>query len=179
MVSRRQQTEYNESTEMPKLPCSKHNQVLSQGVAEPRAVRASQTPNLIPPEKSDQKTIASYLDYILGIDNWFHPPNERVLGWGIKSARAKKNYLQSLREQGVKKGVMDVITFVTVSIEDPETNIYKDYKGLAFEVKALDGDDPTPDQRMWLRAMKRNGFYTFVAYGADAAIRKIKEAYRK
>lgn len=121
------------------------------------------------PEKVDQKHIAAWLDYVLGPGTWCHVANERALSWAAKDKKSKARYLNSLYSQGMKKGFIDNLVFV------PPPG----YVGVAFELKRKDGDPPEADQVQWLDFLSSCGWYTFVAYGHEEAIYKLKKIYKR
>jgi len=115
----------------------------------PRAPRACAAPY----ERIEQAKLANWLDgrQIL----WCHPANE-----GARSGR----FGASLKQQGLKRGVPDVLIFTR-----PPRG---DYCGVAIELKRADGSGRvSPEQREWLDGLARAGWCVFVAHGWEAAVR--------
>jgi len=65
----------------------------------------------------------------------------------------------NLKRQGVKSGVSDIF------LPAPR----RGYHGIYIEMKAPKGR-LSPVQKEWLEAVKREGYYAAVCYGADKAI---------
>lgn len=83
----------------------------------------------------------------------YHIPNE---GKRSRSAGAR------MKQEGLKPGVPDVCLPVPRS----------DYHGLYIEMK-VDRNKPTENQKHWLGALKRQGYFTAVCYGWEAASKVI------
>jgi hypothetical protein len=110
------------------------------------------------PERIEQVHLARWLDRYIGEDYWHHTPNE-----GKRSFRTAG----SLRAQGMKAGVPDVLIF----LPPPRGG----YVGVAIELKRLPehGTKPraTEEQLERMRALARCGWFCIVCWGADAAVR--------
>lgn len=104
----------------------------------------------IPTESQEMQMLAGYLDakgYL-----WCHPANE-----GRRSPRAGAR----LKREGLKRGVPDVLIFAPVQI--------------AIELKRVKGGVATPEQTEWLARLSESGWKSFLAHGADSAIRFIDQ----
>lgn len=75
-----------------------------------------------------------------------------------------KAVAKKLKRMGVLPGVSDIIIF------DPPPK-FRDRKGVVLELKALDGDEPTENQREFLRLMHDRYWLTHWDRGSDAAIK--------
>jgi hypothetical protein len=101
-----------------------------------------------PTEYDEQVKLAQYLDmkgYL-----WCHVPN----GGNRNAITGAK-----LKRQGVKKGVPDVLIFISNG-------------GIAIELKRKNGkpSDVRDSQKKWLNALSNRMWETKVAFGADEAI---------
>lgn len=109
-------------------------------------------------EDQEQIAVAEYLDR-LGL-LWFHVPNE--LGQSGNYRRA--NWLKAM---GVKSGVPDIW------IVDPPPAV--EAVGTVIELKRADKRaKPTENQRFWLEALRRRGYYTAVCHGVDEVIELVQ-----
>lgn len=86
---------------------------------------------------------------------FIHTPNEGRRSW----ATGKK-----LKRMGMKKGVPDFLIF------DPPSTLGL-MAGTALELKALDGNKPSPEQLEFLYGLDKRGWLTGWCRGADAAIK--------
>ena len=96
-------------------------------------------------EEKEQIKLATYLDskgYL-----WCHVPN---------GGHRRKIVAASLRRQGVKSGVPDVLIFAPIQA--------------AIELKRKSGGSVSANQRKWLDALGNAGWDTYIARGADSAI---------
>ena len=106
-------------------------------------------------EEKEQIKLATYLDskgYL-----WCHVPN---------GGHRRKVVAASLRRQGVKPGVPDVLIFAPILA--------------AIELKRVSGGSVSANQRKWLKALRDDaGFETYIARGADSAIDWLIEKIEK
>ncbi len=113
-----------------------------------------------PLEKHEQIALAGWLDAINVI--YCHIPNERMVNH-LKTNGAKFAYLNSLKRQGFKKGVPDILIFTRPPIFD-------NYVGVAIEMKRY-GKVPTEDQNNWLQDLTNCDWLTRCCnQGTDEAI---------
>lgn len=112
-------------------------------------------------EFAHQCAVALWLDTMRV--RWFHPPNG-----GNRSAVTGGR----LKRQGVKRGVPDIVI-----IDPPPARA--SCVGAVVELKPTlaerPGNKPTKEQREWLHEFEQRGWAAAVAYGADEAIRILKE----
>jgi hypothetical protein len=112
-------------------------------------------------ERDEQKVLAQWLD-LIGV-LWCHAPNE---------ARRSYRLAASLRAQGLKAGVPDVLIF-----SPPPDRQACPAVGCAVELKAASGRTEISDcQLAWIEALRAVGWHAFVAHGADDAIRRLQRA---
>lgn len=113
----------------------------------------------VPSENSEQMRVAEFLDASPGVV-WAAVPN---------GGKRSKFEAIVFKKTGVKRGVPDCLVF-TPPPALPAA------KGTAFEMKKADGvpSDVSDDQRLWLDRLERLGWATFVAYGADDALRQLR-----
>jgi pyruvate/2-oxoacid:ferredoxin oxidoreductase beta subunit len=71
----------------------------------------------------------------------------------------------SLKRQGVKSGVPDVLIFAPIQA--------------AIELKRKSGGSVSANQRKWLDALSNAGWETYIARGADKAIEWLVEKVEK
>ena len=105
-------------------------------------------------EEKEQIKLATYLDskgYL-----WCHVPN---------GGHRRKVVAASLRRQGVKPGVPDVLVFAPIQA--------------AIELKRVVGGSVSANQRKWLDALSNAGWETYIARGADSAIEWLVEKVEK
>lgn len=107
----------------------------------------------MPKEDQEQIVVATWLEKnnIL----FYHIPNggARSLQEGVKFKR-----------MGVKPGIPDICVPMA----------RKGYHGLYGELKRKTGGVLSDNQAYWLDTLKRQGYYVFVAKGADAFIVEVK-----
>ena len=70
----------------------------------------------------------------------------------------------NLKKQGVKAGVSDMLLLVSRG----------GYHGVALELKKPGGKKPSANQLNFLASMKKHGYYSKTAYGAEEAIKTIE-----
>jgi hypothetical protein len=108
---------------------------------------------LVPKEDDEQIIVATWLtkNNVL----FYHIPNG-----------GRRNWLEGLKfkRMGVKAGVPDICIPVAAS----------GYHGAYGELKRRVGGKVSEAQELWLAALKRNGYYTFVANGADEFIKHVQ-----
>jgi hypothetical protein len=113
----------------------------------------------IPTEEQEQAALAEYLNMVIGPDKWFHVPNE---------GKSHVAYRVKQRKMGLKSGVPDVII-----VRRPP--LYPDSLGAAIELKRRKGGIVSDNQARWHKSMKAEGWLVSVCYGADDAIRQLRE----
>ena len=96
-------------------------------------------------EEKEQMKLAAYLDGQKFL--WCHVPN---------GGHRRKIVAASLKRQGVKSGVPDVLIFAPIQA--------------AIELKRKSGGRVSANQRKWLSALNNAGWETCTARGADKAI---------
>ena len=96
-------------------------------------------------EEREQMKLAAYLDGRKFL--WCHVPN---------GGHRRKVVAASLKRQGVKSGVPDVLIFAPIQA--------------AIELKRKSGGSVSANQRKFLDALGNAGWETYVARGADKAI---------
>lgn len=69
-----------------------------------------------------------------------------------------------LKLTGVKSGVPDICLPVAKG----------KYHGLYVEIKRAQGGRATPEQKRWIEALNRGGYFAEVCHGCDSAIRVIE-----
>ncbi len=104
-------------------------------------------------EAGEQEAVIQFCQYS-GIDV-IHIANE-----GKRSAR----YGAELKRLGMRKGFPDL--FVPIANNG--------YHGLFIELKRDVARKPTKEQLSWITKLNKAGYYATVCYGADAAIKEIK-----
>jgi hypothetical protein len=107
-------------------------------------------------ESVEQAWLARWLD--IKCICWCHVPNGGARNM-ITGARLKR--------EGVKKGVPDILIF------DPPRRAQG--VGVAIELKKAKGGTVSPEQVGWLAALNARGWITYVAHGADDAIRMLTD----
>ena len=109
---------------------------------------------MVDSEEKEQMRLAAYLDgqKIL----WCHVPN---------GGHRRKIVAASLKRQGVKSGVPDVLIFAPIQA--------------AIELKRKSGGSVSANQRKWLDALNDAGWETYTARGADKAIEWLTERVKK
>jgi hypothetical protein len=112
-----------------------------------------------PTEEQEQDRLIVWCNEVLGaypeLEWIFHVPNG-----GLRN----KPEAFRFKKAGVKKGVPDLFLL------EPRGN----YHGLVVELKRIRGGVVSPEQKVWLSALNTKGYRAVVCYGADAAIREIK-----
>ena len=101
-------------------------------------------------EEKEQMKLAAYLDGRKFL--WCHVPN---------GGHRRKVVAASLKRQGVKSGVPDVLIFAPIQA--------------AIELKRKSGGSVNTNQRKWLSALGNAGWETYIARGADKAIEWLVE----
>ena len=109
-------------------------------------------------EASEQEAVIQYGDYC-GIDI-VHIANE-----GKRSAR----YGAELKRMGMRRGFPDLFI--------PQAR--KGFHGMFVELKRDITCKPTKEQLHWIAKLNSAGYYATVCYGADAAIREIKNYFKE
>ena len=104
-------------------------------------------------EEKEQMKLAAYLDGQKLL--WCHVPN---------GGHRRKMVAASLKRQGVKPGVPDVLIFAPIQA--------------AIELKRKSGGSVSANQREWLDALGNAGWETYIARGADKAIEWLIEKVR-
>lgn len=107
----------------------------------------------VPKEDQEQSILANWLDKNKIL--FYHVPN----GGSRNLIEAVK-----LKRMGVKAGVPDICIPVA----------RKGHHGLYCELKRRAGGVVSESQAYWLEQLKLQGYYVFVAKGADEAIKCIK-----
>ena len=105
-------------------------------------------------EEKEQMKLAAYLDGRKFL--WCHVPN---------GGHRRKIVAASLKRQGVKSGVPDVLIFAPIRA--------------AIELKRKSGGSVSANQRKWLDALGNAGWETYIARGADKAIEWLVEKVEK
>ena len=123
----------------------------------------TRTIKLKPSEKDEQMALAAWLE-AMNIC-YCHIPNQRLVNH-LPNKGARISYMRSLYRQGFQKGFPDLLIF------DPPPAA--SYRGVAIELK-VDGGSTTLEQRVWLDSLEARGWLTSVKYGADEAIRWLKD----
>ena len=97
--------------------------------------------------------------YLPDLKMLYHVPNERkcTVQQGAK-----------LKRLGVRAGVPDLILDVARG----------NYHGLRIEMKAM-GGRATPAQKEWLDQLRLQGYAATICYGAEAAIKVLKDYLEK
>ena len=101
-------------------------------------------------EEREQMKLAAYLDGRKFL--WCHVPN---------GGHRRKVVAASLKRQGVKSGVPDVLIFAPIQA--------------AIELKRKSGGSVSANQRKWLSALNDAGWEICIARGADKAIEWLVE----
>ena len=109
---------------------------------------------MVDSEEKEQMKLAAYLDGQKFL--WCHVPN---------GGHRRKIVAASLKRQGVKSGVPDVLIFAPIQA--------------AIELKRKSGGSVSANQRKWLSALSNAGWDTFVAKGSQAAIDWLVEKIEK
>ena len=105
-------------------------------------------------EEREQMKLAAYLDGQKFL--WCHVPN---------GGHRRKVVAASLKRQGVKPGVPDVLIFAPIQA--------------AIELKRKSGGSVSANQRKFLDALSNAGWETYIARGADKAIEWLVEKVEK
>jgi hypothetical protein len=116
-------------------------------------VKRASRANHAPPEATEQRVLAQYLDAMRLV--WLHVANE-----GARSPLVGRR----LREAGLRRGAPDVLIFSR--LVEPFTH----HRGLAIELKRRAGGHVTAEQREWLERLRACGWLAEVCRGADEAI---------
>ena len=109
---------------------------------------------MVDSEEKEQMKLAAYLDGRKFL--WCHVPN---------GGHRRKVVAASLKRQGVKSGVPDVLIFAPIRA--------------AIELKRKSGGSVSANQGKWLDALGNAGWETYVARGADKAIEWLVEKVEK
>ena len=109
---------------------------------------------MVDSEEKEQMKLAAYLDGQKFL--WCHVPN---------GGHRRKIVAASLKRQGVKSGVPDVLIFAPIQA--------------AIELKRKSGGSVSANQRKWLSALNDAGWETCIARGADSAIDWLVEKIEK
>tara|TARA_R110000824_G_scaffold193152_1_gene375512 strand:+ start:345 stop:953 length:609 start_codon:yes stop_codon:yes gene_type:complete len=133
----------------------REKEVSKRGYAVKKKEKKRNKPRGCRTEYEEHVDIADYLRACGA--NFIHPNNN------ARSAIAAKR----AGRMGTKKGTADLIVFTSPPFSPGE-------KGIAIEVKALDGATRV-EQFEWLAGMSRDGFLAYVVWGADAGIKLLKE----
>ena len=129
----------------------------------------------VPTEEQEMMALAGWLDAVLGFYCWIHVPNEsrRPMRERIGKDGRVHRYCpqtQRLKRQGLKPGFPDVMILVPPS-RLPVAAGNPQYRGAAIELKRSDRKGKaTPEQIVWLDALRDWGFAVQVCHGADEAI---------
>ena len=105
-------------------------------------------------EEKEQMKLAAYLDGQNFL--WCHVPN---------GGHRRKTVAAVLKRCGVKSGVPDALVFFPILA--------------AIELKRGSGGSVSANQRKWLDALSNAGFETYIARGADSAIKWLVEKIEK
>ena len=108
---------------------------------------------MVDSEEKEQMKLAAYLDGRKFL--WCHVPN---------GGHRRKVVAASLKRQGVKSGVPDVLIFAPIQA--------------AIELKRKSGGSVSANQSKWLDALNDAGWSTYIARGADKAIEWLIEGVR-
>jgi hypothetical protein len=120
-----------------------------------------------PLEEAEQVTLAQFLDLMFK-DQWAHWPNGGMRPSSFdKDGKRFSVEAKKLKAQGLKSGLPDVFIFRPV----------KGAPGVVVELKRRKGGIVSDDQKKWLKTLSEFGWITFVAHGADAGIKFIRETY--
>tara|TARA_R100000234_G_scaffold119513_1_gene102678 strand:+ start:194 stop:556 length:363 start_codon:yes stop_codon:yes gene_type:complete len=109
---------------------------------------------MVDSEEKEQMKLAAYLDGRKFL--WCHVPN---------GGHRRKVVAASLKRQGVKSGVPDVLIFAPIQA--------------AIELKRKSGGSVSANQRKFLDALNDAGWETYIARGADKAIEWLVEKIKK
>jgi hypothetical protein len=125
-----------------------------------------------PLEEEEQVTLAQFLD-LLFWDQWCHIPNGGMRPSSTYTDKQGVDHrfsveAKKMQAQGVKKGVPDVFIFRPVN----------GAPGVVVELKRQRGGVVSSYQQKWLQMLKSFGWITFVAQGADEAIKFIRATYK-
>lgn len=114
---------------------------------------------IIPTEDEEQIAVFSWASLNLG-----RFPELKLMHHIPNGGKRSKTEAMRFRAMGVKAGVCDI--FLPVSRGK--------WHGLYIEMKALDGR-VSKEQNEYIAAVREQGFYCCVCYGADEAIRVISD----
>ncbi len=143
-------------TSVPCISCEMQGAMTCQpALLKLRKVKREQLP--CPKEEQEQMALANFLDRTF-YDQWFHVPNE-----GKKTVA----YHAKMKRQGLKKGVPD--NFIMRPVRGAP--------GAVIELKRVRGGSTSDEQKKWLGTLQAFGWITYVAKGADDAIRFLREVY--
>ena len=75
-----------------------------------------------------------------------------------------------LKAEGVRKGVPDYLMPVSMSVKDGDVvGLYREYIGLAIELKRRKGGRVEPEQHDWMAHLSEQGWRCHVASGHEVA----------
>lgn len=89
---------------------------------------------------------------------WTHPPN---------GGHRNKATAAALKRQGAKAGCPDVLVFS----RPPD---HPEFRGVAIELKRVNGGAVSPEQTAWLKALDREGWHCSVCEGHAEAIQVLE-----
>ncbi len=95
-------------------------------------------------------------------------PEVRKVSFAVPNGgKRDKGVARKLKKEGVTAGVPDIF------IDWPN----KKYHGLRIELKRVRAAKPKtePNQKIWIANLNKKGYYACVAYGAEEAIKIVKE----
>lgn len=106
-------------------------------------------------EKDLQMEVAVLLDYLKLV--WCHVPNE---------GKRSPQYAVSLKRQGVKAGVPDILIF--------DLTPGRPYRGVALELK-YGRNRQSPEQKEWQKRLEDCGWYYEICYTAEEVYEVLKK----
>ena len=125
-------------------------------ITSPKAREYALRRKLVPKESQEMRAVARWLD-LAGV-LWTHVPNE---------SRRSPRQGRALKEQGMSRGVPDVMIFTP-----PPTEPHR--RGFAIELKRQTGGRVSPEQEQWIHDLRALNWVALTATGADVAIRYLE-----
>lgn len=128
---------------------------------------------ILPKEKEEQIALVEWMKYVFHDSEYIHVANENTV-LSLLPKNLVYKVLASLMKMGMKKGFPDILIFRTLIIKDVT------YKGLVIEMKRQKPlhSELSNEQIYWITEMReRNGWYSIICYGAEAAKTAISELY--
>lgn len=125
------------------------------------------TKNITPLESHEQEKLFSWINA-----NKKKYPELALAHASLNGVKLSPGSAIKAKKQGMVAGVPDI--FLPV-MEDNGGLLNYPYHGLFIELKRIKGYKVSPEQTMFMTALEQQGYKCSICYGADEAIKTIKQ----